>query len=178
MSASIPVNPSILTWARAELNLSIDDVAHRMKKEPCIILSWEEGSSSPTYVQLEKLAYEVYKIPLAVFFFSEPPDPSRAKTSFRTAPNAVYNMIPSSVLKVFREAENMIDNLYELNEGSELTNQRNILRDLVKSDIIDTAKALRQYLGVPIDEQKSWRNSEKALKVWREKVTESGILPW
>jgi Zn-dependent peptidase ImmA (M78 family)/transcriptional regulator with XRE-family HTH domain len=176
MNASIPVNPNILTWARAELNLSIDDVAYRMKKEPCIILSWEEGSSSPTYVQLEKLAYEIYKIPLAVFFFSEPPEPSKVKSSFRTTPNAVYDMIPSSVIKVFREAESMIDNLYELNEGRELSNQRNILRDLAKSDIVNTAKAVRQYLGVSMDEQKSWNNSETALKVWREKVTEAGIF--
>jgi len=176
MGTSIPVNPSILTWARAELNLSIDDVAFRMKKKPCVILSWEEGSSSPTYVQLETLAYEVYKVPLAVFFFSEPPKPSKVKTSFRTTPHAVYDMIPSGVLKLFREAENMMDNLYELNDSREISNQRNILRDFVKSDIVYTAKALRQYLSVSINEQKSWNNSETALKIWREKITEVGIF--
>jgi hypothetical protein len=31
-----------------------------MKKDPDAVESWEDGSSAPTYVQLEKLAYTVF----------------------------------------------------------------------------------------------------------------------
>jgi len=176
MSVTIPVNSSILVWARAELNLSVEEVASRMKQEVSVIESWEEGSSSPTYFQLEKLAYEIYKVPLAVFFFSEPPESSKAKISFRTTPDVVYDMISPNVLKIFREAEVMIENLYELNEGRARSNQKRLLEDINVSDVASTARALRQYLGVSIDEQKSWGNSELALKNWREKVTDHGIF--
>ncbi|MCL1982326.1 MAG: ImmA/IrrE family metallo-endopeptidase [Clostridiales bacterium] len=176
MNMSCPINIDVLAWARKELNLSIDDVAIKMKKAPNVIESWEAGFSSPTYAQLEKLAYEIYKIPMAVFFFSEPPESSKVKVSFRTTPDTVYNRIPSSVLKVFREAEIMIDNLYELNEGRDSFSQGNSLKEITGADIPEVADNLRKYLGVSIAEQKSWRNSELALRVWREKVTDSGIF--
>ena len=147
-----------------------------MKKNNAIIESWENGTSSPTYSQLEKLAYEIYKIPLAVFFFSEPPEYSKVKTSFRTTPNMVYDMIPSGVLKIFREAETMIENLYELNEGRNEFNRKNLLQDLKVSSIVNTAKALRAYLGVSIGTQKAWKDSETVLRNWREKITEAGIF--
>lgn len=177
MSRAIPVNSKILTWAREELNLTIEEVAMKIKKDPATIRNWENGSSSPTYCQLEKLSYNVYKVPLAVFFFSEPPESPKTKSSFRTAPDVILDKIPSTVLEVFREAEVMIENLYELNEGSNiLSNQKNLLRDVTFSDISNTAISLRSFLGISIDEQKSWGSSEHALKVWRNKITESGIF--
>lgn len=175
MSDSLPINSDILVWARKELNLSIDDVARRMKKTPDIIKAWEAGSSSPTYVQLEKLAYEIYKIPLAVFFFSEPPNTTRTRSSFRTTPDVLFNMIPAAVIKVFREAEVMIENLYELSNGSDSPNQKSILKELQGNDYVNTAIALRKHLNVSITEQKSWRDSDLALNIWREKITESGL---
>lgn len=176
MSAYLPINSNILIWARNEINISVEEVAKRMKKSPDIIKSWEEGSSSPTYVQLEKLAYEIYKIPLAVFFFSEPPEFSKIKASFRTTPNAVYDMIPSTVLKIFREAENMIDNLYELNEGRDLSNQKHLLADVINGDIVNTASNLRNYLNVSVQNQKSWKDSDLALRNWRRKITDAGVF--
>ncbi|MCL1810237.1 MAG: ImmA/IrrE family metallo-endopeptidase [Clostridiales bacterium] len=173
---SFSINADILTWARKELNLSIDDVARKMKKTPNVIEGWEAGSSSPTYAQLEKLAYEIYKIPMAVFFFSEPPESTKVKASFRTTPDAVYNRIPSAVLKIFREAEIMIDNLYELKEGLNSIDQWNSLKEFAGTDIYVVADNLRKYLDVSVAEQKSWGSSEFALRFWREKVTESGIF--
>jgi len=41
-----------------------------------VIEGWEAGASAPTYPQLEALAYKVYKHPLALFFFPEPPEDS------------------------------------------------------------------------------------------------------
>jgi len=175
MSASIPVNSDILIWARNELNLSIEDVARKMQKTKEDIESWENSSSSPTYAQLEKLAYDVYKIPLAVFFFSEPPASSQIKSSFRTTPSAVYRMIPSNVLKVFREAECMIENLYELYDSLDIS-KKSSLDSIPFSDISSTARNLRDHLGISIIEQKSWGNSETALKIWREKITELGVF--
>ena len=68
-----PVNPQVLKWARESSNLSIDEVTIKLKKSTDIIEAWENGADSPSYAQLEKLAYDVYKRPIAVFFFPKPP---------------------------------------------------------------------------------------------------------
>lgn len=71
--SGMAVNQEILRWARESMNLTLEDVALRMNKDVETIEYWEEGTESPTYVQLETLAYHIYKRPIAVFFFPEPP---------------------------------------------------------------------------------------------------------
>ncbi len=74
MSEQIPVNPDMLKWARETAGLKPAEVAHKMGKDREIISLWEQGDDAPTYIQLEKLAYEIYKQPVALFFFPEPPE--------------------------------------------------------------------------------------------------------
>lgn len=69
----IKVNKDVLIWAREGLNLSQEIVANRMGKKVEEIQAWEDGTDYPTYAQLEKLTYTIYKKPLAIFFFPEPP---------------------------------------------------------------------------------------------------------
>ena len=77
MSERIPVNPEVLRWARKTSGFGIDDVVDKLKRKKVTaktVASWEKGTSSPTYTQLEKLAYDIYKRPLALFFFPDPPE--------------------------------------------------------------------------------------------------------
>jgi transcriptional regulator with XRE-family HTH domain len=71
--------------------MTISDVAVRLKKTEDVVRAWESGepgASMPTYVQLETLAYELFKRPLAVFFLPEPPLEKRPSHEFRTLPDA------------------------------------------------------------------------------------------
>ena len=90
MSEQLPVNPVMLRWARETGGFGIDDVVGKLKRKRITaetVASWEEkGATSPTYAQLERLAYEVYKRPLALFFFPEPPEEESPAESFRTLP--------------------------------------------------------------------------------------------
>ena len=52
------------------------------------IEAWESGAEAPTYPQLEKLAYDIYKRPLAIFFLPTPPKESLPQSEFRTLPDA------------------------------------------------------------------------------------------
>jgi transcriptional regulator with XRE-family HTH domain len=65
---TIPITPSVLTWARERAGLSLDDASQTFRS----IAAWERGESFPTYPQLEKLS-DALKVPVAVFFFPEPP---------------------------------------------------------------------------------------------------------
>ena len=67
------MNPAILRWARERNGLSIDELAKKVKREPDEVRMWEDGTLVPSYACLEELAYRHLKIPLAVFYFPEPP---------------------------------------------------------------------------------------------------------
>lgn len=172
----VPVNNEILKWARESLNLSYNEVAKRMKKNESIIMAWENGEDQPTYAQLEKLAYDIYKLPLAVFFFPEHPDISNIQRSFRTIPDSEYNMLPTQIIKLFRKGETYKENLRELYDHKNYQYERNI-EELVKNknNYKMLQIKLRELLGISLEEQKEIRNSKIAFEKWRDAVEKLGI---
>ena len=178
MSEAIPVNPDVLRWARESLHLSIEDVASRMKKDAADIEAWEEGSAAPTYVQLETLAYEVYKRPLALFFFPAPPDEEPIERSFRTLPEQELERIPSRMRYLLRKARVLQLNLAELCDDKNPA-ERNILRDIELPTSVSAqamAQRVREYLGITLAEQQRWGDAGTALKRWRESMVEHGVF--
>ena len=87
------LNPHVLSWARKRAGLTVEDVAQTLSKEPAVIRAWEEGELFPTYVQLETLAYKIYKRPIAIFFFPEPPNEPQIEHSFRTLPDFEFQKL-------------------------------------------------------------------------------------
>lgn len=80
------LNPEIITWARKRMGLSIEELAHKVKREASEIYMWEQSRKTPAYTMLEDLAYKHLKIPLAVFFFPEPPSVDDPVSNFRRLP--------------------------------------------------------------------------------------------
>lgn len=178
MKTMIPVNPDTLRWARENINMPVEEIALRMKKEVEIIEEWEDGVSSPTYVQLEKLAYELYKRPVAVFFFPEPPEELGPRTSFRTLPESEIEHFSPRFLQLFRRAQAMQANLEELSDGVNPAPRR-IFRDVhvqPTDEAASMARTVRAYLGVDLQSQIGWKNVDAALKQWRATVESSGIF--
>ena len=147
-----------------------------MKKNESIIMAWENGEDQPTYAQLEKLAYDIYKLPLAVFFFPEHPDISNIQRSFRTIPDSEYNMLPTQIIKLFRKGETYKENLRELYDHKNYQYERNI-EELVKNknNYKMLQIKLRELLGISLEEQKEIRNSKIAFEKWRDAVEKLGI---
>lgn len=176
----VSINGEILKWAREKNNLSVNEVARHMNKKEEDILSWEAGTDFPTYVQLEKLATKILKRPIAVFFFPEPPEEDEVKTSFRTYPEFEYEKLPSHVFTLFRKAKSMQLNLYELcNKINPAKKQ--IIKDISLTgkqniNINEVTKYIREYIGISLDTQKNWRDTDIALKEWRNAITECGIF--
>jgi Zn-dependent peptidase ImmA (M78 family) len=178
MVQQLPLNRKTLKWARESANISVEEVASKMNKANATVEDWEnEGGSTPTYIQLETLAYEIYKRPIAIFFFPEPPSEVDPKSSFRTLPASEVDELPSEFLKLFREAQAMQINLEELNDGIN-PEPRKIFRDLSFSprDIaIKKAATVREYLGIPLQTQLQWKDTNTALKAWRKSIENKGI---
>ena len=173
----VGINPKVLEWARIRSGQSIDDVAAAFGKDPEIIQSWESGEAAPTYVQLEKLAYTVYKRPIALFFFPTIPKETDPEHSFRTLPETEIEELGADTRHKVREARAMQLSLAELTEKNPSPKQ--ILKDIAAKSS-DSAAAIaakvREYLGIGLNTQKSWKNTEDALKAWRSAVEDVGVF--
>ncbi|MDF9409121.1 MAG: hypothetical protein A4E52_01891 [Pelotomaculum sp. PtaB.Bin013] len=173
-----PVNPQVLKWARKSANLTIDDVAYKFKKSVDVIEAWESGTDAPYYVQLEKLAYEIYKRPIALFFFPEPPQEDDTKRSFRTLPESEFNSLPALLIRQIRKAIVKQENLYELCNGQNPSPKQlfSNFKTWQNYGIKKLSLAIRDYLKTPLQEQKSWDSEETALENWRTAFENSGIF--
>jgi len=165
------VNPNIIQWARERARYSLESVAVKFKKDVSVIEKWESGEDFPTYSQLEKLA-EIYKRPLALFFFPEPPLEAEEKQEFRTLPDA------ADTIYALRQAKAMQLSLQEINNGINPSTKK-IFQDIAVSssdDLRRLAEQIRNYLNVTLEEQLTWNDQETALKKWRSAVEEAGIF--
>ena len=181
MREQIPVNPIILRWARETSGFGIGDVVLKFKRKSVtseIVASWEEGTASPTYVQLERLAYEIYKRPLALFFFPEPPEEETPKQSFRTLPQEEIDLIEPTLLYMVRKAMVMRENLRELFEDVNPAEKKICIDIEVKSShsVSDIAKSMRRYLNIDLKKQYALGSNDKALKFWRNLLEEHGVF--
>ncbi len=178
MKEKLPINKDVLIWARTSIGLSTDEVADKFKKTSRDIEEWEDGTTSPTYSQLERLAHEIYKRPLAVFFFPTVPTEETPKTDFRTLPDTIIEKLPPEILKLYRRAKLFQLYLEELYEGSNPV-QKSLIDSFVmneRSGIESITKDIRKELGITIDEQARWNSAETAFKKWREVLESHGVF--
>lgn len=181
MTGSMPVNPAILKWARETAGFSIEDAAKKLKRKRInvdTLAAWERGEQFPTYSQLERLAYEIYRRPLAIFFFPEPPQEETPRESFRTLPEEEIRRMTAKMRFLVKQARSMQISLDELNEGKNPA-ARIISRALVfRPDISlkDMVSSVRAYLGIAIGIQLQWRSAEKAFSEWRTAIESHGIF--
>jgi Zn-dependent peptidase ImmA (M78 family) len=169
----IPITPKVLTWARERAGLTIQEAREKFPG----IEAWEAGDAFPTYPQLEALSDE-FKLPLAVFFFPEPPILPPIRESFRTLLDTEFEQIPSRIRHLLRKAKALQLNLAELtqerNPAPRLITRDLIFRENVATDIM--AARVREYLGVTLADQRAWSDDDTALKAWRQSLQDVGVF--
>jgi len=173
----IRIEPSILIWARESLGLSVSEVALKLDKDQETIQQWEHGNSFPTLAQLEKLAYSVYKRPLAVFFLPRPPKETTPKQDFRTLPeNEIKNLSPDLRL-IIRKAKHHQLVLKQIND-----NLNPITKPIFKVFNLEVANKkiiandLREYLGITKNLQQNFKNPELAFTYYRNLIEKNGVF--
>ncbi|NHB05457.1 ImmA/IrrE family metallo-endopeptidase [Burkholderia cepacia] len=172
------VQPDVLRWARETVGLSIEEVATILRIPSSEVVGWETGTEAPTYAQLEKLAYQVFKRPLAVFFLPAPPDEKVPQREFRTLPETDMQSLSRDTYLQIRQAQAFQVSLREVFGG------RNPARDMIwkslafslSESVSAQADRVRHVLGITLDEQTSWHNDDVALKQWRKAVEDAGIF--
>ena len=175
----VGVQPSVLRWARESMGMSIEDVAHKLKKSSEEVMAWESKDGvSPTYSQLENLAYKVFKRPLAVFFLPAPPDEIPPVREFRTLPHTDLQTLHADTYVQVRKAHAYQLTLKEIFEGKNPSVKKishEAPLDMQRS-IEAQALAVRKALGISLEDQLEWKSDELALKRWREAVEAQGIF--
>lgn len=175
----VGVQPSVIRWARESMGLSVEDVAHKLKKSSDEVAAWElEGGASPSYTQLETLAYKVFKRPLAVFFLPAPPDEIPPVREFRTLPDTDLQTLHADTFVQVRKAHAYQLTLKEIFEGSNPSDSQ-IWKDApldMHLSIQSQALSVRSALGISLEDQLTWRSDELALKRWREALEVQGIF--
>ena len=149
-----------------------------LKRQPEEVEAWEEGRDAPTYPQLEKLAYQIYKRPLAVFFLPAPPEEALPKREFRTLPDADMQTLMRDTYLHIRRAHAHQLALRELFDGRNPA-ERQIWQGVSLSlagDLALQAKDIREYLGISLEQQTAWKSDEQALKAWRGAIEQCGIF--
>ena len=174
------VQPSVIRWARESMGMSVEDVAHKLKRSSEEVRAWEsEGSaSSPTYAQLENLAYKVFKRPLAIFFLPAPPDEIQPTREFRTLPDADLQTLNADTYVQVRKAHAYQITLKEVFDGRN-PGEKSIVRDValdMQLSVAAQARSVRTVLGISLEDQLGWKTDELALKRWREAVEAHGIF--
>lgn len=164
------VNNQMLAWARVQSSTSLETVERKLKN----VSKWECGEDYPTYAQLRTLS-DLYRKPIAVFFFPEPPNIDNISSSFRTLPDSAFSVISKEITKVMDWARVMQLNLYELNGQTNPAKNKLTNISFDTSSIGNTAKQLRVILGANLNEQKKIHKLTDAFEYWRECFYNVGI---
>lgn len=172
------VQPAVMRWARESIGMTVADVAVRLKRQAIEVESWERGDTSPTYAQLEALAYDLYKRPLAVFFLPTPPKEASPRQEFRTLPEEDLATLDRDTYLHLRKARAYQLGLAELYEGTNPANSKiwNEVKLSIGDDLAAKARQIRAILGIDTEIQASWARDEDALKAWREAIEKRGIF--
>ena len=156
------VNHEMLIWARGETPFStVEEVEQRISGISAQKLTaWESGSDLPSITEAKKLA-SLYKVPLACFYLSSPPEKRVKKyTDRRTLNGTVYC---TTSYELWSEINRIISNREKLLEYVDTEELGRYTLPALEADstIENVAEILRAYLGisVPFKNKNAYKNN-------------------
>lgn len=168
-------NPALLVWARKSAGLPVEAAAKKIGTPAARLTAWESGDRHPTFAQLRRLA-EVYKRPLATFYLEEAPLSFQPMHDFRrVTAHGGMPQSPELTLEI-RKAHDRREwalGLFREIESDPPQVEESITRD---QDPETVAARVRQFLGVSLQQQTTWRDQYEAFREWRRLIEGAGIL--
>jgi Zn-dependent peptidase ImmA (M78 family)/transcriptional regulator with XRE-family HTH domain len=170
------INPEILKWAIKDNNYNFSEFSKKVGKSVKVVERWTKGEEYPTYIQLERISYNILKLPIAIFFFPSPPI-DRIKKAFRTLPDIFIEELSPFFIRLLRKSRSLQLNL------KELCNDINPSNDFIINNfnfnenisIQEMSSELRKFISFSLEDQFSWKNTDDALKNWRNALENKGL---
>ncbi|MFN8035407.1 MAG: ImmA/IrrE family metallo-endopeptidase [Acidimicrobiia bacterium] len=173
-SQFVPINGSVLRWAREESGLTSEVLAEKLGIELTELLSWESGASSPGRGQFSRLV-DVLKRPSAIFFLSEPPTTAAVPTSFRRAPALGRHELSQDEVRQIRWTRRVQEIVsWALQDSSAARVE--LPRLDVRTQPAEAAQLQRTQSGVSVTTQLGWSSPSEAFNAWRGALEDAGIL--
>ena len=176
MSVTVPVNPRVLRWARESVGVGRQEAADRLSVEAVLIEAWEEGDEQPTFGALRELS-TFYRRPMAAFLLTDLPKDPPAPADFRAAKNGSRYLLTPATRHALNRAFERREVAAELEraEHDRRATGRPVLDDERTPPAV-AASEIRAKLGITIDEQRAWKNPNRALNAWRRALERQGVL--
>jgi Zn-dependent peptidase ImmA (M78 family) len=155
--------------------LGLDEAARKIGVRVSALQDWEAGTERPTLSQLRKAA-SVYRQPLATFLLAEPPPESQAIVAFRTLPETDAARPTPAFADGLRRAlrqQTVARHLADL-AGEEIA--RIDISRRFSENAEQSGQLVREWLGVDLFQQLSWRTNEEAFRSWSRAIENRDIL--
>ena len=163
-------NPAMLTREREQVNLSVSDVASKLKIAEEKVGAWESGDERPLLADLRQLA-QLYLCPVGYFFLRELP--TTATLDYRgldEGKNLTYGSHKAlrRFLRYVSIAGDWMDRLGVSKEAR--------IPELSLRDPADAAREAVQLLGITQEVRESWASDNEAFAGWRRAVEQRGVF--
>ena len=171
----LPINPSVLAWARNESGYPVGRVASRLQVKPEQVEAWENGARPPTLRQVQELARFFHR-PLNVFFLPSPPQVPPLSADYRRLPGVTPGSespeLRLALRQMIHRREAAMELMAEL--GDPLASFK--LTAHLADGPAEVGGRLRAALGVSDAAQKGWKDEWQAWREWRGAVERLGVL--
>jgi Zn-dependent peptidase ImmA (M78 family)/transcriptional regulator with XRE-family HTH domain len=177
MSATLPVpiQPSVLSWARTESGYAVGRVAARLQVKPERIEAWERGDRIPTLRQVQELARFFHR-PLNVLFLPSPPQVPPLAAEYRRLPGVTPGQESPELRLALRQMISRRETAQALMEELGEKVPEFTLEAHLKEDASAVGERLRASLGITDEVQLSWKDEWQAWRQWRGAVEQLGVL--
>lgn len=165
------IRPQLLRWARESRGLSVDDVTSRLRLKTGDVNDWEGGQKTPTRAQLRKLA-RLYRRSTAVFYLPEPPPDPPELPDFRRPSRSRSVLSPELRLELRRAIYRRRVSLEILGRAE----RSRVPEADPHAEPDQTARLLRQALGVSLADQIEASDQYAALALWIDAIEALGVL--
>jgi Zn-dependent peptidase ImmA (M78 family) len=164
-SARANINPDLLTFSRERIGYDIPAIAEKLRVNEEKWLKWEQGEEKPTTNQLIRIAGYLDRTP-AFFYLNNQPNEEKPFSEFRTINNEILESGSPKLIRAIREAKRNRMTLIDLYEDQ---NKRPVQIPVLDpaEDIRVQATKVREWVGMSMGTQKSWRSSSEALTQWK-----------
>ncbi len=172
-SISFRLSGSVLEWARTSMGYTMEQAAKKVGVPSERYEAWEKGDKLPTYKQLEELAEKVYNRPLAILLLTEPPKEVSIQKDFRNLSNSEITDLSPEIRLALRKAKRyqlILDEVASTDEPIKFKEFKVSIDD----DPFSASKRFRTFLGLSLNEQKSWRY-EEAFRNFKKVIESIGI---
>jgi Zn-dependent peptidase ImmA (M78 family)/transcriptional regulator with XRE-family HTH domain len=172
---TLPINPSLLIWAREESGYGIERLARRLQVKEERIAAWETGQRQPTLRQVEQLAAFLHR-PLSVFFLPRPPQLPPLAADYRRLPGVEPGSESPELRLALRHMlirrDNALNLMGEL--GEPVPDFQ--LRARLNESPIEVGQRMREATRIDPMAQLDWPNEWRAWASWRAAIEQIGIL--